>query len=459
MRTAATLGVLSMTVLFTAFDAAIVAIALPTIQRDLHLTGTALQWVVSGSALGLGGFLLLGGRVADLTGPRRSLLWSVAAYATASVAAGIAGAGWALVSARVLAGVSLAFVVPAGLSIVTATYSEGAGRERALSVYSAVGAGGWMSGLLLGGLLTAVSWRLVFLIQAPLALAVLIATRWLVPRDAPDAPSDHLSALGAVSGTAALLALVYTLTLGPSRPLWSGQRLTGLAVAGVAAAVFGWAERRATEPLVPREVRRSPQLMYVNLTALAYAGSYAGFLFIGTLYMQRVLGWSALSTALAFLPAALTATALSRSTGSMIERWGVRRVLVGGMATVTVAYVLLLRMDVHSTFPGVVLPTVVLVGIGAAVTFPSITIAGLAGVDRSRQGVVGGLLNSSEQIGAGVVVAAASATAAAWVGAGSTRSELLDGYRASLLVVGGVAALGLLTTIVIMLSGTGRAAR
>jgi MFS family permease len=143
----------------------------------------------------------------------------------------------------------------------------------------------------------------------------------------------------------------------------------------------------------------------------------------------------------------------------MIERWGVRRVLVGGMATVTVAYVLLLRMDVHSTFPGVVLPTVVLVGIGAAVTFPSITIAGLAGVDRSRQGVVGGLLNSSEQIGAGVVVAAASATAAAWVGAGSTRSELLDGYRASLLVVGGVAALGLLTTIVIMLSGTGRAAR
>jgi MFS family permease len=115
---------------------------LPTIQRDLHLTGTALQWVVSGSALGLGGFLLLGGRVADLTGPRRSLLWSVAAYAAASVAAGIAGAGWALVSARVLAGVSLAFVVPAGLSIVTATYSEGAGRERALSVYSAVGAGG-----------------------------------------------------------------------------------------------------------------------------------------------------------------------------------------------------------------------------------------------------------------------------------------------------------------------------
>jgi predicted MFS family arabinose efflux permease len=316
-----------------------------------------------------------------------------------------------------------------------------------------------MSGLLLGGLLTAVSWRLVFLIQAPLALAVLVATRWLVPRDAPDAPSDRLSALGAVSGTAALLALVYTLTLGPSRPLWSGQRLTGLAVAGVAAAVFGWAERRATEPLVPREIRRSPQLMYINLTALAYAGSYAGFLFIGTLYMQRVLGWSALSTALAFLPAALTATALSRSTGSMIERWGVRRVLVGGMATVTVAYVLLLRMDVRSTFPGVVLPTVVLVGVGAAVTFPSITIAGLAGVDRSRQGVVGGLLNSSEQIGAGVVVAAASATAAARVGAGSTRSELLDGYRASLLVVGGVAALGLLTTIVIMLSGTGRAAR
>jgi MFS family permease len=458
MRTAATLGVLSMTVLFTAFDAAIVAIALPTIQRDLHLTGTALQWVVSGSALGLGGFLLLGGRVADLTGPRRSLLWSVAGYAAASVAAAVAGAGWALVSARVLAGVSLAFVVPAGLSIVTATYSEGAGRERALSVYSAVGAGGWMSGLLLGGLLTAVSWRLVFLVQAPLALAVLTATHRLVPRDAPAARSDRLSALGAVSGTAALVALVYTLTLG-GRPLWSDQRLTGLAVAGVAAAVFGWAERRATEPLVPREVRRSPQLMYVNLTALAYAGSYAGFLFVGTLYMQRVLGWSALSTALAFLPAALTATALSRSTGSMIERWGVRRVLVGGMATVTVAYVLLLRMDVHSTFAGVVLPTVVLVGVGAAVTFPSITIAGLAGVDRSRQGVVGGLLNSSEQIGAGVVVAAASATAAARVGAGSTRSDLLDGYRTSLLVVGGVAVLGLVTTVVIMLSGSGRTSR
>jgi MFS family permease len=447
-----TLPVLCAAVFLNALDSSIVAVALPTIQREVDLPTTTLQWVVSGFALGYGGFLLLGGRIADAAGRRRMLLASVAAFALAASAAGLAGSGSALVAARIAAGTSLAFVVPAALAIIASAYPEGAARSHALGVYSAVGGGGWTAGLLLGGLATAASWRLVFLLQVPVAVAILVATPRAVPPDGRCAGrSGRPDVAGAALGTAALLTLVYVLTTVAARSLSSVGTLVWGASAALLAAAFVVVERRAAEPLLPFELFRSRNLSCANLVAFAYFGSYSGYLFIGTLYLQQVLGWSPLRTALAFLPAAVLAAAVSGFAGTLIQRRGLPTILLAGMLTMLTAYALLLRIGASSSYLAVVLPTVVLVGLGAAITFPSITDAGLAGVASDRQGLVGGLVNTSMQAGAGIVLAVISAAIAIRTGATpanqSEAGALLAGYRLGLGVTTAVAALGVLAVL------------
>jgi len=444
------LPVLCAAVFLNALDSSIVAVALPTIQRELDLSTARLQWVVSCFALGYGGFLLLGGRVADAAGHRRVLSASVASFALGVLIAGLAGSSGLLLAGRFLAGASLAFVVPASLALVATSYPEGVRRSHALGVYSAVGAGGWIAGLLLGGLLTATSWRLVFLLQVPVAAGILIATPATVPPDGPrPRRSARPDAAGAVLGTAALLLLVYALTRIAGRPLTSAGTLACGAAAALLAMAFVSVERRSADPLLPLGLFHSRSLCSANLVGFAYFGSYSGYLFVGTLYLQQVLRWSPLRTALAFLPAAVLAAAASGFAGALIGCYGRLSVLLTGMVTMLVAYALLLRIGTASSYLVVVLPTVVLVGLGAAITFPSITDAGLAGAPAGRSGLVGGLLNTSMQVGAGIVLAAVSAAVSARAGSAAMTEvgSLLTAYRLGLWVTTGVAAFGVLAVL------------
>ena len=294
-----------------ALDVSMVSVALPSIRADLGLSTASLQWVVSAYVLGYGGFLLLGGRAADLLGRRRLFIGSLAVFVVASALGGVVGDGGLLIATRFIKGVSAAFTAPAGLSLITTSFPEGAARNRALSIYAATGASGWSLGMVFGGLLTELSWRATFFLPVPVALAlVLAAPRFLRPD--PAARTFRLrefDATGAVTVTAAMLLFVYTVVSAPTAGWGSPRTLLSFAAAAALAAAFVATEQRTATPLVRLGILRSGALRRANLGAMAVIGGWFGVQFIATLYMQQLRGWSALSTALAFLPTGLIVAA------------------------------------------------------------------------------------------------------------------------------------------------------
>src|SRR5690348_3039497 len=266
-------------------------VALPSIRSDLHMTTSSLQWVVSAYVLGYGGFLLLGGRAADLLGRRRVFLIALGVFVVASMLGGIAHDGNLLIATRFVKGVSAAFTAPAGLSIITTSFSEGAARNKALTVYTATGATGFSLGLVFGGLLTELGWRWVFFLPAPVALLALVGAVRFVPRDGLRAhAARNFDLAGAVLLTGAMLVLVYSVVEAPSVG-WGTARTLGsfVAVAGLLAA-FIMREQRAAAPLVRLGILRSQTLVRANLGAMMLFGSWVGFQFIATLYMQQLRG-------------------------------------------------------------------------------------------------------------------------------------------------------------------------
>ncbi|GAA0704239.1 MFS transporter [Kitasatospora atroaurantiaca] len=443
-----TLVVLCAALFLDALDVSMVGVALPSIGTDLHLSTSALQWVVSGYVLGYGGLLLLGGRAADLLGRRRVFLIALAVFAAASLLGGLVDNGGLLIAARFLKGVSAAFTAPAGLSIITTTFAEGPARNRALSIYTTCGASGFSLGLVLSGLLTSAGWRWTFLMPVPVALIALVVAIRLLPRQAgPERGSGGYDVAGAITGTGALLLLVFTVTEAQSAG-WASLRTIGsLAAVAVLAAAFLLIEQRTAHPLVRLGIFRNGGVSRANIAALSIFGSYAGFQFIATLYLQRLLGWSALEMALGFLPAgALVALSATRM-GAIVDRFGTARLLPIGVLALTAGYGLFLRLDEHSSFVGLVLPSMVLLGIGFALAFPSVNIAATNGVADEEQGLASGLVNTAFQVGSAIVLAAATAVITAGSGGGESPQAQLDGYRPALLLITGVALIGLLVTL------------
>ncbi|MEU6670915.1 MFS transporter [Streptomyces sp. NPDC046727] len=442
-----TLLVLCAAMFLDALDVSMVGVALPSIGSDLHLSTSTLQWVVSGYILGYGGLLLLGGRTADLLGRRQVFLVALGVFALASLLGGLVDSGPLLIASRFIKGLSAAFTAPAGLSIITTTFPEGPLRNRALSIYTTCAAAGYSMGLVFSGLLTEASWRFTMLLPAPIALIALLVGMKLLPRSERERDHGGYDVPGAVLGTASMLLLVFTVVQAPEAGWASARTLLSFVAVAVMLVVFVLVERRSPSPLIRLGVLRAGPQVRAQLGALTFVGSYTGFQFLVTLYMQQVLGWSALHTALAFLPAGALVALSATKVGAVIDRFGTTRLIVVGFVLLAVGYTLFLRVDLHPVYAAVILPTMLLVGLGFALTFPSLNVQATNGVDEHEQGMVSGLLNTSVQVGGAIFLAVVTAVITAHAPEKATPQAVLDSYRPGLVVVTVIAVAGLLLSL------------
>ncbi len=435
-----------------ALDVSMVGVALPSIRSALNLSTSSLQWIVSGYVLGYGGLLLLGGRAADLLGRRRVFLAALAVFAVVSLLGGLVSSPALLIGARFVKGLAAAFTAPASMSLLTTTFPEGPMRNRAFSVYTVFGASGFSLGLVLSGLLTEVSWRWTLLVPAPAGLVVLIAAIALIPRGERATRATRAGRKfdlpGAATITAAMLLLVYTV-VEAQQAGWASARTIG-SFAGVAVllAVFAMIETRSKDPLVPFAIFRSGALVRANIGAVTLFGTYVSFQFLITQYLQSLAHWSALSTALAFLPAGIVVAVLSLRMGGLIGRFGPVRLVAVAFVCLVVAYALFLRAGVAPDYPSVMLPAVALIGLAFGLGFSSLSIAATAGVPNEEQGLAASLFQTSFQVGGAIVLAVVTAV----VDAGGANKVLspaatLSAYRPALVLITVVAAAGMLVAL------------
>jgi EmrB/QacA subfamily drug resistance transporter len=431
-----------------AMDVSMIGVALPSIRDDLGLSTSSLQWVVSAYVLGYGGFLLLGGRAADLLGRRKVFLIALGVFVVASALGGLVNDGSLLIATRFIKGVSAAFTAPAGLSIITTSFAEGPIRNRAIAIYTATGATGFSLGLVFGGLLTEIGWRWVFFLPVPVALATLVAGLWLVPRDAR---SVHVSRTfdlaGAVTLTSAMLLLVFTVVEAPDVG-WGSPRTIGsfLAVAAILAA-FVAIERRAAAPLVRLGILRSAPLVQANLAAMMLIGGWFGFQFIATLYMQQLRGWSPLETGLAIFPGGFLVAVLAPRIAPLVLRFGVRRLVTAGLASTAIGYALFLPIGLDSAYATAILPTMLFAGFGFALAYGPLNIAATNGVAAHEQGLASGLVSTSFQFGGALVLAVATAVNNANTVADGSAQGLLEGFQAAVVVSVIAAGLGVVVSM------------
>ena len=422
-----------------ALDVSMVGVALPAIRSDLGLSTSSLQWVISGYVLGYGGLLLLGGRAADLLGRRRVFLAALALFAVASLFGGLVSSVGLLIAARFIKGIAAAFTAPAGLSLLTTTFHEGPMRTRAISVYSAFGASGFSLGLVLSGLLTEVSWRLTLLVPAPVALITLIAAFRFIPRaPASREPrgSRRFDIPGAATVTGAMLLLVYTV-VSAQQAGWGSVRTVGsFAAVAVLLSAFVMIERRSIDPLVPLGIFRSGPLTRANIGAMTLFGSYVSFQFLVTQYLQTLASWSAIATALAFLPAGVMVAVLSTRMSAIIGRFGTARVSVVAFASLVAGYAVFLRVGVQPDYPSVILPAVILIGVAFGLGFSALSLAATNGVADAEQGLAASLFQTSFQVGGAIVLAVVTAVVDAGGASRITSAQAtLGAYRPALAVI------------------------
>ncbi|WP_182879711.1 MFS transporter [Microbispora sp. H10949] len=434
------LTVLCAVVFLDALDVSMVGVALPSIQADLGMTTTSLQWVVSGYVLGYGGLLLLGGRTADLLGRRRVFLSALVLFAVASLLGGLMSDGTLLIAARFAKGVSAAFTAPAALSIITTTFAEGPARNRALSIFTASGASGFSLGLVLSGVLTEIGWRWTFLMPVPVAIIALVAGARLLERSDERGEGGH-DLLGAVTITAAMLLMVFAVVEAPKVSV--ARTVVSLAASAALVGLFVRLEWRVRHPLVRLGILRSAPLVRANVGLVILFGSYVGFQFVAMQYFQNLLGWSALTTALAFLPAGLLVAVGSTTMGRLADRFGTARLIVVGSVALLAGYAVFLRVDLHPGLFTMVLPGMLLLGVAFALSFPSLNIQATAGVDDEEQGLASGLLNTSGQVGGAVVLAIVTAV----LTAGADGGDPITRFRAAILVSAGFALAGLAVAV------------
>jgi EmrB/QacA subfamily drug resistance transporter len=443
-----TLLVLCGALFLDALDVSMMGVALPSIRTDLHMSTSSLQWVVSAYVLGYGGFLLLGGRAADLLGRRRVFLVALGVFVVASMLGGFATDGTLLIATRFVKGISAAFTAPAALSIITTSFPEGPARNKALSIFTATGATGFSLGLVFGGLLTEIGWRWVFFVPAPIALVTLVAGLRLVPKGSRSVHAARsFDVTGAVSMTAGMLLLVYTLVEAPTAGWASARTLGSLAAVAAILTAFVARERSAAAPLVRLGILRSATLVRANLGAMSLFGGWVGFQFITTLYLQELRGWSALDTGLAIFPAGVLVALLSPRIAPLVMRFGVTRLILAGMISIGLAYVLFLPIGLHSSYAFGMLPTFLLAGLGFALAFGPLNIAATSGVAPQEQGLAGGLINTSFQFGGALVLAVVTAVNNANRGVGGGPQAILDGFHAALYVSVAAASLGILAMV------------
>jgi EmrB/QacA subfamily drug resistance transporter len=413
-------------------DLTITNVALPTIGRKLHFPQQDLQWVVTAYALTFGGFLLLGGRAADLLGRRRLFMAGLAIFTAASLACALATTDTFLIIMRGLQGLGAAVVLPAALSIVMNMFSEGAERNRALGIWGGIGAAGATIGVLAGGLLTRYAgWQYIFYLNVPIGAAALLLARRVVPESRLASARRRYDMLGAVTVTGALVMLVYAISQAPTVGWTAVRTLALLAASAALLAGFLVLETRAEAPLLPLRLFRLKTLAGSNAVGFLLGASFFAFIFIGTLYMQQVLGYSALKTGLAWLATSVTGLALAGPAQILVTRASAKLVMAAGMILVGAGILWATQVPVDGHFWANLAGPLFVAG-GCTWAFIPVSIGALAGVAERDAGVASGLMNTSQQIGGAIGVAVASTVAA-------THSRLLlsQGHAAAAALTGG----------------------
>lgn len=433
-----------------------ISVQIPAISESLHLSTTTAQLLVSTYLVAYAGFLLLGGRIADRLGRRAVFIGGVALFGLASLAAGLAGNPVLLIAARAAQGIGAAFTTPAAMSIITTTFAEGPERNKALGVYSMVGASGFAIGAVLAGVLTSwLNWRWGFFDYVILTALVILLTPVLVAKgERPSPASGGIDFAGAIFITASLLTLVYT--VGEAQTVAAIQTIEGLALALVLLVIFLVIEARGRAPMLPLGVLRLPTLAGANIVGFTEFAGFTSVVFIATLYLQSVLGYSPFQAGLAFLPMGITAAVVSNLAPLLIGRLGIKPTLVIGMVLFTVGSALLTALiSANGSFWTIAVPTV-LVGGGLSLAFPAVVITAVSGVSAADQGIASGLVTTAGQLGGalGLALVIFVATAFTPVVAGAhpqaqaVNQALVDGYFAAMVLTTAFALLGMLISLV-----------
>ncbi len=450
------LAVLGVAYLMVVLDVSVVNVALPSIQKDLGFSPEDLQWVVSGYALTFGGFLLLGGRAGDLLGRRRLFMIGLALFAVTSLAAGLATSSAMLIVARLLQGAAGAILSPSVFSIVSVTFAEGAERNKALGILGGLAGSGAAIGVLLGGVFTQyIGWEWIFFVNVPIAIATLFLVRRYVAESRADGLTRHFDSAGAITVTASLMLLVYGLTQTPNVAWASAQTIGVLAASAVLMAVFLVVEMRSRSPLVPLGFFRRRTPTGANVVGLILGTMIFGMFFLLSLYMQQVLGFSALETGIGYLAVALTVIASAGLSQGIVTKVGVKPVLVVGMLLLGGGLVYFTQISVGGSYVEDLLPGFLLIGVGMGFSFVPISIAALAGATGRDAGLASGLINTSQQIGGALGLALLTTIA-------TTRTEsllqsgtqppaaLTDGFALAFWAAAGFAVVALVTTLAIL---------
>jgi EmrB/QacA subfamily drug resistance transporter len=395
-------------------DIAIVNVALPSIQKAFHMTQTDLQWIVTAYTITFGGFLLLGGRFADLYGRRKTFLAGVVVFTLASLADGLAQSGQQLIIFRGIQGLAAAFMSPAALSIILVTYKEGHERNVALAVWGAVASGGAAVGVLLGGILTQyLDWRWIFFVNVPVGIFVVLASLRILDKHEVDLGHNNLDLPGAVLGTAGIIALVYGLVKAPQYGWGSNNTIGFLVAAAVLLTGFIYNEYKAKHPLMPLHIFKIRNLSGANLLMVCMAaGLFANFFFT-TLYLQIVLGYTPVKTGVSFLIVPIAVGVVASNIPRVIQKVGYRKILMVSPLFLSTGLFMLSKIPVDGTYWANVAPGLVVMGIGMGATFVAATVAATSGVPHHESGLASGILNTSQQVGGAVGLAVLTGIASA----------------------------------------------
>ena len=427
--------------LMIVLDVTIVGVALPSIREDLGFSESSLAWVVNAYLIVFGGFLLLGGRLGDLFGHRRLFLIGISLFTAASLACGLATSQEMLVVARAVQGLGGAIVSAVALSLMMMLFTEPAERAKAMGIFGFVASGGGSLGVLLGGILTDVlNWHWIFLVNVPIGVAVVLLALRLIPAERAAAAAQRLDVAGAITVTVSLMLAVYAIVNGNDVG-WTTPRTLGLL--GIAAALFGIflaIEARVPAPLMPLSLFRHRNLAFSNVVGVLWAAAMFAWFFLSALYLQLVLGYSPLEVGLAFLPGNLIMGALSMGvSATLVMRYGVRLPLAAGLSFAALGLLLFARAPVDGTFVVDVLPSMILLGIGAGIAFNPVLLAAMSDVEPAEAGLASGVVNTSFMMGGALGLAvlaslAASRTETLEASGSAPLEALAGGYHAAFLV-------------------------
>src|SRR2546421_5164946 len=439
-------------------DASIVNVALPTIGSALHFSEGNLPWVVNAYVLTFGGFLLLGGRVADLLGRRRVFMGGLVLFAVASLLGGLSSTSGQLIAARAVQGLGAALLSPAALSIITTTFADGAERNKAFGVWGAVAGSGGAAGVLLGGVLTqGLGWEWVLWVNVPIGLIAAALAPVLLAEARPVDQRRHFDLAGAASITAALSLLVYALLDANSAGWGSTKTISLLAISVALLGVFVAIERRSPSPLVPFRIFRLRTLTGANVTGVLIGASLFSMFFFISLYMQQVLGYDAIKAGLSYLPLAVSIILAAGVASQLVTRVGFKPVLAAGMALIATGLIWFSQISVHGSFLADILGPSLLAAVGLGFAFVPVTIAAVAGVDDHEQGLASGMINTAQQVGGALGLAVLAAISTSVIGTSHDPAVLTRGFHSAFLAGAGIALLGLLATLSLIRNRDSRA--